>query len=130
MRKWRVPGPPRFRLRGIPGAGQFKRARFPDPGQSGNPETRFKPGNPHRWQSGQSGNPSGIVRSRLKFEEAFFTALIEQGAPLEAATLLWTCARAREPWAVQALLQRLAPDAQRIKVTHEDEHETSIDSFD
>ena len=97
------------------------------PGQSGNPETRFKPGNPHRWQSGQSGNPSGIVRSRLKFEEAFFTALIEQGAPLEAATLLWTCARAREPWAVQALLQRLAPDAQRIKVTHEDEHETSID---
>jgi len=65
------------------------------PGQSGNPETRFKPGNPHRWQSGQSGNPSGIVRSCLKFEGAFFTALIEQGAPLEAAKLLWTCARTR-----------------------------------
>jgi len=97
------------------------------PGQSGNPETRFKSGNPHTWQSGESGNPSGIARSRLKFEEAFYTALIEQGAPLEVATLLWTCARAREPWAVQALLQRLAPDAQRIKVTHEDEHETSID---
>ncbi len=97
------------------------------PGESGNPETRFKPGNPHRWQPGQSGNPSGIARSRLRFEEAFYTALIEQGAPEEAATLLWTCARAREPWAVQALLQRLAPQTQRIKLTHEEEHETRID---
>jgi hypothetical protein len=35
-------------------------------GQSGNPETMFKPGNRHRWQPGQSGNPSGIGRRRLK----------------------------------------------------------------
>src|ERR1039457_1796322 len=47
------------------------------PRQSGNPETRFKPGNPHRWQPGQSGNPSG----RLQFDVAFYAALIEQGAP-------------------------------------------------
>src|SRR2546422_325081 len=70
------------------------------PGISGCPEKQFKPGNPHRWQPGQSGNPSGIPRSRLKFEQAFYTALIEQGAPVEAALLLWECARAREPWAV------------------------------
>jgi hypothetical protein len=63
----------------------------------------------------------------LKFEEGFYTALIEQGAPLEAALLLWECARAREPWAVQALLQRLAPETQRIKLTHEAENEPGID---
>jgi hypothetical protein len=97
------------------------------PGISGCPEKQFKPGNPHRWQPGQSGNPSGIPRSRLKFEQAFYTALIEQGAPVEAALLLWECARAREPWAVQALLQRLAPQTQRIKLTHEVENEQGID---
>src|ERR1035438_867446 len=97
------------------------------PRQSGNPETRFKPGNPHRWQPGQSGNPSGIARSRLQFEEAFYAALIEQGAPPEAAGLLWDCARAREPWAVQALLQRLAPPTQQIKLTHEVEDDHAID---
>jgi hypothetical protein len=67
------------------------------------------------------------MRSRLKFEEAFYTALIEQGAPLEAALLLWECARAREPWAIQALLQRLAPETQRMKLTQELEHEAGID---
>ena len=97
------------------------------PGESGNPKTRFKQGNPYRWTPGQSGNPSGIMRSRLKFEEAFYTALIEQGAPLEAALLLWECARAREPWAIQALLQRLAPETQRIKLTQEAENEAGID---
>jgi hypothetical protein len=96
-------------------------------GMSGCPEKQFKPGNPHRWPPGQSGNPSGIPRSRLKFEQAFYTALIEQGAPIEAALLLWECARAREPWAVQALLQRLAPETQRIKLTHEVENEQTID---
>ena len=45
------------------------------PGQSGNPETRFKPGNQRRWQPGQSGNPAGIARSRLQFEESFYAAL-------------------------------------------------------
>jgi hypothetical protein len=97
------------------------------PCQSGNPETRFKPGNPHRWQPGQSGNSSGLARSRLKFEELFYAALIEQGAPEEAASLLWECGRAREPWAVQALLQRLAPQTQQIKMTHEVEDGHAID---
>jgi hypothetical protein len=89
------------------------------PGQSGNPETRFKPGNRHRWQAGQSGNATGIPRSRLQFEETFYTELIAQGTAQEAALLLWQGARAREPWAVQALLQRLAPHTQQINLTQE-----------
>jgi hypothetical protein len=97
------------------------------PRQSGNPKTMFRPGNPSRWPPGHSGNPAGITRGRLQFEEAFYTALIEQGAPLEAASLLWQCARAREPWAAQALLQRLAPEIQRINLTHEAENERGID---
>jgi hypothetical protein len=97
------------------------------PRQSGNPETRFKAGNPHRWQPGQSGNPSGIARNRLKFEEAFYAALIGQGAPEEAASLLWESARAHEPWAIQAILQRLAPQTQQIKLTHEVEDDQAID---
>jgi hypothetical protein len=97
------------------------------PRQSGNPEARFKPGNPHRWQPGQSGNPSGIARSRLRFEEAFYATLIGQGAPEEAASILWECFRAREPWAIQAILQRLAPPTQQIKLTHEVEDGQAID---
>jgi hypothetical protein len=97
------------------------------PGQSGNPKTTFKPGNPHRWQPGQSGNPAGIARSRLKFEECFYSSLIEQGTAEEAASLLWVCAREREPWAVQALLQRLAPETKQFKLTHGVEDESPID---
>ena len=92
--------------------GRFK------PGQSGNPKTRFKPGNPHRWQPGQSGNPEGIARRRLEFEKAFYESLLGQGAAEEAASLLWDAARDREPWAIQALLQRLAPETKQINVTH------------
>ena len=90
--------------------GRFK------PGQSGNPKTRFKPGNPHRWQPGQSGNPEGIARRRLEFEKAFYESLLGQGAAEEAASLLWDAARDREPWAIQALLQRLAPETKQINV--------------
>jgi hypothetical protein len=97
------------------------------PGQSGNPGATFKPGNRHRWQPGQSGNPAGIARSRLRFEECFYASLIEQGAADEAASLLWECARKREPWAVQALLQRLAPETKQIKLTHGVDDEQTID---
>jgi hypothetical protein len=97
------------------------------PGQSGNPLTRFKPGNPHRWQPGQSGNPAGIPRGRLQFEESFYTSLLQQGSAEEAAALLWECARKREPWAVQALLQRLAPETKQIKLTQATDDESDID---
>ena len=40
------------------------------------------------------------------------------GSPDEAARLLWEAARDREPWAVQALQKRLAPEAKQINVTH------------
>src|SRR5579884_2065342 len=73
------------------------------PGQSGNPATRFQPGNRHRWQAGQSGNPAGISRSRLQFEEEFYAALLDRGSAEEVACLLWDSVRKREPWAIQAL---------------------------
>ena len=101
--------------------GKFKR------GQSGNPKTKFKAGNPHRWQPGQSGNPAGIARSRRTFEETFYHALIEQGSADEAASLLWEGARKREPWAIQALLQRLAPETKQFKLTHGVEDESPLD---
>ena len=96
-------------------------------GQSGNPNTQFQPGNRHRWRPGQSGNPAGIARNRLQFEEKFYACLIEQGAADEAASLLWDCARKREPWAVQALLQRLAPETKQIKLTQGVDDEPTVD---
>ena len=97
-------------------------------GQSGNPPTQFKPGNPHRWQPGQSGNPASIARNRLQFEESFYAALLQLGSAEEAADLLWTAARQREPWAVQAILQRLAPETHKFKFTHGVENETAFDA--
>ena len=70
-------------------------------GQSGNPNTQFQAGNRHRWQPGQSGNPTGVTRRRREFEERFHSALMEQGSAEEAARLLWGAARDHEPWAVQ-----------------------------
>ena len=101
--------------------GKFK------PGQSGNPQSTFKAGNKYRWQPGQSGNPAGIARSRLRFEERFYASLIEQGAAEEAASLLWESARQHEPWAVQALLQRLAPETKQIRLTHGVDDEPTVD---
>ena len=53
--------------------------------------------------------------------------MLEQGGAEEAADLLWECARKREPWALQALLQRLAPQTQRLKLTHQVQNEPAID---
>ncbi|MGA2136678.1 MAG: hypothetical protein ABSH50_30680 [Bryobacteraceae bacterium] len=96
-------------------------------GRSGNPATRFPPGNRHRWQAGQSGNPAGIARSRLQFEERFYAALLERDSADEDASLLWESARKREPWAILALLQRLAPESKQIKVTQGIQDATTID---
>src|ERR1035438_6379796 len=45
----------------------------------------------------------------------------------EVASLLWESARKREPWAIQAVLQRLAPESKQIKMTHGLQNETNID---
>jgi len=81
----------------------------------------FQPGNKFgpRFQPGQSGNPAGIPASRRQFEQTFYAALVGEGSPEEAARLLWQCARAKEPWAVQLLLQRLAPQESTIRLRHE-----------
>jgi hypothetical protein len=63
----------------------------------------------------------------LLFEESFYTALLDRGSADEVASLLWDSARKREPWAIQAVLQRLAPESKQIKVTHGLQNETNID---
>jgi hypothetical protein len=83
---------------------------------------RFLPGHPiganTRWRSA-SGNPAGSPKSRRAFEQAFYEAIMGEGSPEEAARLLWGCARAKEPWAIQALLARVAPQEARLKITPE-----------
>jgi hypothetical protein len=85
-------------------------------GTCGCPEKMLKPGHPYRYLPGQSGNPLGRSKARTQFEAAFYEALLGQGGPDEAARLLWDCARAKEPWAVQLLLQRLAPQDSKVKL--------------
>ena len=89
------------------------------PRQSGNPATKFKPGNPHRWQGGASGNPTGKSRYRAQFEALFNEALVSQGSPEEAAALLWAAARAKEAWAIQNICARFAPQTQNLHLSQE-----------
>jgi hypothetical protein len=74
------------------------------------------PGHQWRFPPGVSGNPHGIPKARHEFEQAFYAALIGQGNPEEAARLLCECARAKEAWAVQLLLQRLAPQDSKVRL--------------
>lgn len=91
------------------------------PGVSGNPATRFKPGNPYRWQpGGQSPNPTGCVsKSRREFNRLFIDALAAGGTPEEAADLVWKAARAAEPWAIQLIFAKLAPETPSLRLIHE-----------
>ena len=83
---------------------------------------RFLPGHPigvnTRWRN-SSGNPAGNPAARRAFEQAFYAALMGEGTPDEAAKLLWESARKHEPWAIQTLLQRLAPQVATVKIQHE-----------
>jgi hypothetical protein len=99
-----------------------KQTKF-KPGQSGNPETMFQPGNRNRWIPGVSGNRTGKSRHRACFEEAFNEALITEGNPEEAAKLLWEAARAKEPWAIQSLCQRFAPQEQSLRLVQEGDND-------
>lgn len=70
-----------------------------------------------------SGNVSGKSKYRAQFEELFNEALISIGSPREAAQLLWEAARAKEPWAIQSVCQRFAPQTQTLKLSHEVNHD-------
>src|SRR5258708_7931454 len=86
-------------------------------------DTRFKTGisgnESTKWKSGQSGNPAGKSKQRAQFEDACNEALITQGSPEEAARLLWEAARNKEPWAIQELCRRFAPQTQSVQLIHE-----------
>ena len=88
--------------------------------------TRFRPGvsgnESSKWKPGQSGNPAGKSKRRLQFEELFIEALVTEGSAEEAASLLWKAARAGEPWAIQNLCQRFAPQTQSLRMIHETEY--------
>ena len=90
-------------------------------------DTKFKTGvsgnETTKWRPGQSGNPSGKSKGRTRFEEAFNEALITQGSAEEAAQLLWEAARSKEPWAIQELCRRFAPQTQSLHLVHEIEDE-------
>src|SRR5437868_5237286 len=93
-------------------------------------ETRFRRGvsgnETGKWKPGQSGNPAGKSKRRMHFEEAFNEALLSHGGPEEAARLLWEAARSKEPWAIQELCRRFAPQTQSLHLIHEVEN----DQFD
>ena len=55
----------------------------------------------------------------MQFEEAFNEALLSEGGPEEAARLLWESARSKEPWAIQELTRRFAPQTQSLHLIHE-----------
>jgi hypothetical protein len=55
----------------------------------------------------------------VQFEEAFNEALLSEGGPEEAARLLWEAARSKEPWAIQELTRRFAPQTQSLHLIHE-----------
>src|SRR5437879_4928914 len=85
--------------------------------------TQFKPGvsgnEAAKWRPGQSGNPAGKSKRRTQFEEAFNQALITEGSPEEAGKLLWEAARGKQPWAIQELCRRFAPETQSLRMVHE-----------
>jgi hypothetical protein len=89
-------------------------------------DTKFRPGvsgnEAAKWRPGQSGNPVGKSKLRAQFEEAFNEALITEGGPGEAANLLWEAARGKEPWAIQELCRRFAPQTQSLQLIHEVEN--------
>ena len=86
-------------------------------------DTRFRIGasgnEAAKWKPGQSGNPAGTSKRRLQFEESFNEALLTEGGPEEAAKLLWEAARGKEPWAIQELCRRFAPQTQSLHLLHE-----------
>jgi len=86
-------------------------------------DTRFKPGvsgnETAKWKAGQSGNAAGKSKRRAQFEEMFNEALITEGGPEEAAKLLWEAARSKEPWAIQELCRRFAPQTQSLRFIQE-----------
>jgi hypothetical protein len=93
-----------------------------------NRDTRFKQGisgnAAAKWRPGHSGNPAGKSRRRTQFEDAFNDALITEGSPEEAAKLLWEAARNKEPWALQEVCRRFAPETQSLQVIQEVEDAT------
>src|SRR3954453_5837699 len=79
------------------------------PGQSGNPETQFKPANVYRWKKQQSGNPAGRATKRLRVEHFLVASLVDHGITREDALRVLEGVGKREASAVAELLEYLLP---------------------
>ena len=84
-------------------------------------DTQFKPGNRFRFQPGQSGNPVGVSKLQQAFGNLLADCLAGKGTPDELAELVWKAARDREPWAIQLLFSRLAPEIKALRLVHSTE---------
>jgi hypothetical protein len=91
------------------------------PGQSGNPQTMFKPGNRYRWKTGQSGNPAGRASNRPVLPPVVRASSIDEGATSESGSPILEGARNRELWAIKPLLQHLplTPDMTATSTNNE-----------
>jgi hypothetical protein len=72
----------------------------------------------HLWQPGQSGNPKGPPRRPAGYNEAIRNG----GTAEELAAILWECARNREAWAIQHILNRVEPQTTQLKITTESDN--------
>lgn len=84
-------------------------------GGSDNPETMFKSGNP----IARSREPVAIPRANRSVGPSLRRpneALITEGSPEEAVKFLWEAARKGEPWAIQELCCRFAPQTDSLRM--------------
>jgi hypothetical protein len=82
--------------------GSFRKG--PDPRR--NTKQILRAGHPHRWQPGQSGNPTGRPAALVEFEARYAEALVNEGSAEELARMIWKAARKGESWAVLKLSER------------------------
>jgi hypothetical protein len=93
-------------------------------GVSGCPERKLKPGDPHCFQPGQSGNPLGVGKLRARFEAWFYSEMSDPAIARDALDALKAALRAREPWAHNIFWTRmLPPDSLNVRVSRGIDHE-------
>ena len=72
-------------------------------------------------------NPIAVARVfEAKQRPAIDPLIVHVASPEEAGKLLWAAARGKEPWAIQELCRRFAPETHSLRLVHEVED----DGFD
>jgi hypothetical protein len=96
--------------------------------------TRIKPGqiaNPKGlWQKGQSGNPAGMSKLRIRFQAMFANALLTddpEAASRELSAIVWEAARKHEAWAVTLLYSRILPTDFNVRISRGEDEPDQLD---